>query len=612
MKLRCVVLQLGPLRSTFQAIAALKSAKELYPGLELHVVTTESSTEALQRVAWIDEVITLPAKALVRDITSGELREKHALGNLARWIGPLVQFRWDFLINWTYSGSSSYLAAMIPARVKLGLTRRMNDLTVSAPDGWSRYFQAIVQGDLPQNIHVTDILSTQLLTALQIHCGPPATGAKSLGIFSVDLGADGRKLSKITDTVWASRDRGKKWIAFQLEPTGKKPGWGTENWGKLAARILRRHPSHAIVLLGMHSESRAATHLLSNIRGEGQDPARVLNLVGKTDFNLWSTIAGSVSWVLSGNETAIPLASLLGTRVVQISTGSSRLDFGPYGNGHYVISTAVDCAACLGAIGAPHECRRSITPDAAYAIWSYGSSEWSHLRKNSLEKHFSRLGLTDDIRELRVHRSRIRTIDQGGGMEFEALTKRPTHIREWTAMVLEHLARELYCGWTPEIPQQLANVRLGTELLRELRAIKEKGAALAKIGAEANRISAKLSGRSAALKSENVMSLDERAELQSLSSELHQLENLLKRLAEGQPAISALVRLHAVMMHNLTGAQLAELSSEASLWYTQLADSAERLSEWAKESLLLARPVAIASSQSTHVSERTFPVDTLE
>ena len=33
--------------------------------------------------------------------------------------------------------------------------------------------QAVVQGDASQNIHLTDIFTTQFLTALQIHLGDP-------------------------------------------------------------------------------------------------------------------------------------------------------------------------------------------------------------------------------------------------------------------------------------------------------------------------------------------------------------------------------------------------------------------------------------------------------
>ena len=169
---RCLVIQLARLGDTLQSLMALKAAKQLYPQLEIHFLARERFASAARRVPWIEEVITLPTDDLLGPVVRGEAAERQALLGLAQWLSPLIEEPWDLLMNWSYSDASSYLTAMIPATVKLGYTRA-KDQAFSCSDGWSHYMQAIVQGRVDQNIHLTDILTTQLLTALQIHVGDP-------------------------------------------------------------------------------------------------------------------------------------------------------------------------------------------------------------------------------------------------------------------------------------------------------------------------------------------------------------------------------------------------------------------------------------------------------
>src|SRR5436190_20209575 len=88
--IRCLVIQLARLGDTLQSLMALRAAKQLYPGLEIHFLARDKFAAAAKRVPWLDEVITLPSDMLTDPVLEG-MDEKQALGDVARWIAPLVK-----------------------------------------------------------------------------------------------------------------------------------------------------------------------------------------------------------------------------------------------------------------------------------------------------------------------------------------------------------------------------------------------------------------------------------------------------------------------------------------------------------------------------------------
>ena len=186
--IRCAVIQLARLGDTLQSLMALRAAKQLYPQLEITFVARERFAAAAQRVSWIDQVIALPtgrsslssrSAARTRRSARSELKTRPCAMPRAGWSRSCASPG----ISSSTGPSRSRAAtspALLPSRVKLGYSRR-KDLTMLSADGWSHYIQAVVQGGVAQNIHLTDILTTQLLTALQIHFGEPRPRRRQRG-----------------------------------------------------------------------------------------------------------------------------------------------------------------------------------------------------------------------------------------------------------------------------------------------------------------------------------------------------------------------------------------------------------------------------------------------
>ncbi|MBS1963872.1 MAG: glycosyltransferase family 9 protein [Bdellovibrionales bacterium] len=596
--IRIAVVQLARLGDSVQSLMALRAAQQLYPELEITYVAHESFAVAAERCPWIHRVVKLPTDSLLRPLVNGKRKARGMIPEIAAWIEPLAERTFDMVVNWTYSEASSYLTGILPARVRIGYSRR-RDGTLSVVDGWSHYIHSIVQTETLQSIHLTDILTTQLLTALQIHFDDPVEENDGQTVTSKSFFEI--KRSPFVCDGW--NHPGIRWIALQLGASSEEKTWSPAAWAKLASMILRRHDDTRIILLGGNCEKEIEAKFFEALRAEertnGTPSAvfekRLHSKVGKTAFDQWAQILADAQWTISADTAAIHLASVLGTRVLNVSVGPVRFrETGPYGNGHYVVR-------------APSP-ESPLSPEAVYASWTYASTEWQHRRELPFADHLRNLESSDLLGKMEVFRSKIRPADVGGGIHFETLIDQRITLANWYGQVLGHLAREWYCGWVPPVGQELERTEVSPELVQNLRKLSEGIEVLDKIYGEIIRTADDLFRKTKTLKSEHLMKLSDREKIHELGKKLEELETLSERVGTAQEPLQAIHRLSKILMHNLTGKRVSEVAEETVGVYRFLRIGVGGLRNWTNHTLGLARPVAVASSSSVvSLADRRAP-----
>jgi len=562
---------------------ALRAAQQLYPELEITFIAHEAFAGAAERCPWVSRVISLPTEDLVRPMISKKRTAYSLVPEVAGWIEPILNDTFDVVLNWTYSEASSYLAGILPARVRLGYSRR-RDGTLSVVDGWSHYIHSIVQTETLQSIHLTDILTTQLLTALQIHFDEPLEDAGNQTVTSKSF-FEIQKAPYVCDG-W--NHPGIRWIAIQLGASSADKTWDPIEWAKLASRILRRHDETRIILLGGQKEKELEARFFEALRNEERATGtgssvfekRIFSKVGKTSFDLWAQILADAQWVLSADTAALHLAAVLGTRVLNVSLGPVRFrETGPYGNGHYVVKSQTR--------------EEPLTAEAVYAVWTYATTEWQHRRELPIQEHFKNLECAALFPKVEIYRSKIRASESGGGIHYESLIDSKITMENWFSQVLGHLAREWYCGWVPPVGQELERAEVSPELVQNLRKLSEGIEVLDKIYGETIRSAEELLRKTKSLKSENLMKLSDREKIHELGKKIEELDALSERVGGAQEPLLPIHRLAKILMHNLTGKRVADVAEETVGVYRFLRVGITGLRNWTNHTLSLARPVAV-------------------
>jgi len=444
-------------------------------------------------------------------------------------------------------------------------------------DGWTHYMQAIIQGKVKQNIHVTDLLTTQLLTALQIHEGEPPTqgSAAPKRFFELNLSRSGLPELMQSQT---------KWIGIQLGASQASKCWPVNEWQNLIEKILARHSDYGIMLFGSKKESPLLQDLLDNGNFKPEDFSRILPLVGQSHFDEWAYAISRCHWLMSADTAAIHLASTVGTRVLDISFGSSRFEeTGPYGSGHVIVANQD---------GLPP------SADAVYGVWSMHHSDWNRDKTRSLEDHFAELGISQELDQLVAKKSRVRSPDDGGGVVYESLLKNPVSLSDWSSRVMGDIARTWYCGWVPPVGQGLAQDELSPELIRTLREAIPLAEEVERDYVHAQQLTQQISTKSGKLKSDRLMPIEEKRELGRLAQELSELEENVKAKSSKSILLDGFQKMHTVMMHNLKGTQLKEIAIESSSSFGQLLEGVRILKNWAKHTLELSKPRKISENSS--------------
>lgn len=566
--IRSVAIQLGTGSDILESLLALKASQQLYPGLEITLVCRESFADLARQADWIHEVVALPMQAWMDELAAVDGNHRQAMGPVARWISPLIgSDSWDLLINWSYSEPSSYLAALLPARLKLGYQRRKS-LEFSSGDAWSQFIHGAVQESLNPGIHLTDMLTTQLLTALQVQFGDPVdAGNQSV------TGRDFFSRSPLQgDPIL---DPSRIWIGIQIDSFFK-----ASEWSKFIKTSLERHPEAQIVLLGDERRRELSREVIKSCNHQGLDPRRMVTLVGETDVELWIDVLSQCNWVISCSPRPSQMASLLGTRVLQLSNRKDPSTIqAAYGNQHLLLSTTDE--------------KVQLVPEAVYAAWSYGQFEKIHQRKWDFAQHLERLGFAALTEWVDLRRSRIRPSEEGGGVAYENELDRPMTSAEWTALVHSQIARLWYCGWTAPVGSEINRSRIRPDLVQDMRALDDSSGVLTRVLGEAVRTADQFHSKSTSLKSEKLMSLGDRQELETQGRRLLELQKLVERLAAADAHLALFSTMLKVMMHNLEGEQIAEISKETLITFKQLEQGAQLLRSWVTHTLKLARPAAV-------------------
>ncbi|NDF15036.1 hypothetical protein EB061_06900 [bacterium] len=573
-KLSLLIVQMGGVEEVFRSLMALKAIKHLYPEVAIHVLSRSGVSDPFKRVEWIESVIETPR------FKAGE----DPVVKVALWIDQVIGQNYEILVNWTPSTArqsrmSAIASTLIPAIVKLGdfvasdMTKNSHQLTVQSHDAWSMYRRAWAEGPVEQDIHFTDIITTQLLTALQIHAGDPSPEASMLSVTSRYFF---KNVQTTVPKAWIERPRGMKWIAVHGPSLPER----ASEWIQM---VLRRHPDYGMVLLGGGGSLQPESN------------ARVVDLGSDIHFDAMISVMTQCGWLLAGPHPIVDLASLLNLRVLYAPL-PANLEFsmkwsesGPYGNGHIVVVPGEEWK-----------------PEVAYASWSYFQSEWFHKNSITLHGHFENLGLLGELEANQVYKSRIRAVEEGGGVSFELAAGPARDFELWMYRVRGQIARAWFCGWLPSVEREVEKMNLTPSLIKRIRALDDSLEVIGKISQEARDTAQRLEAVAKQTKAGYLMSIEERAEIEEAGKRLLEIEGLMSRVAQVEPELDCMLVWYRQMIHNLRSENIHGMAKETAAAFDLVIEGLDLIAAYTGKTLHLAKPKAVGKEA---VQEGSIPLE---
>ncbi|HXF92894.1 MAG TPA: glycosyltransferase family 9 protein [Nitrospiraceae bacterium] len=314
---------------------------------------------------------------------------------VADWAQPLVERRYDRVINLTFNRRSGLLAACVGAPDIRGVAAARDGTTV-VRNPWMGYFTDLHHYRRFNRFNLVDLYALGgsghgPFAPLSLRVDPAATEWARTQIRDAGRsrqGAAGSLLVPQRESVDPRPLIGEPvepryWVAVQVGASDVTKAWRPAYFGRAMA-ILSRHVPVGFVMIGGQAETDAVRQAVAAYKAaEGSGPLR--DVSGQTTVEQLVALLAECRLLLTNDTGPMHAAVAVGTPVVDISVG--HVDFretGPYGPGHWVVQPDIACAPCgFDQVCLHHTCKEHVTCDdvAALCLHALGAGPFpGHMR----------------------------------------------------------------------------------------------------------------------------------------------------------------------------------------------------------------------------------------
>jgi len=323
-RMKILIIKPSSLGDVVHSLPFLNSIRACYPKAEIHWVIAKGLEGLLEGHPMLNKLVIIDKdrwKKLRRlHRTLGELRR------LFRDIGG----EYDLVIDLQGLLRSGLIAMASGAPVRIGFAE--------AREGSALFYTRKVAGG--RNIHAVE---RYLKIAEALGCFPESI------LFPFPLvKEESEKIRNIKASLkdYAVIVPGARWDTKI---------WPAENFGRIAAML----PFPSLVV-GGGSDAALAEEVVRNAEG------KAVSLAGSTSLKELIEVMRTARVVISNDSGPMHIAAGFGVPVVAIFGPTSRERTGPYGKGHLVVESAVECAPCFRRRCKDLKCMKAIAAGEVY------------------------------------------------------------------------------------------------------------------------------------------------------------------------------------------------------------------------------------------------------
>ncbi len=353
MSKRVLLINITRMGDLVQMGTLLQRLQHEWPGTEVDLVVDQRFAPVAKLLPHLRHIVGYDFHRLV-DESRAQAKDVVTLyQDMTRWAAPLVEARYDRVINLTFNRRSGLLTSYVGAKEIRGIAApKDGDVTIHNP--WMAYLTDVHHERRFNHFNLVDIY---------------ALGGSGIGPFAP------LSLTITPGTAQWARDflaphGGEKlsWVAVQVGASDPMKAWRPELFGQTLAALSRQAPI-GYVFIGT-DEERKAIHLAHTTYRQMGGTAPLCDAVGKTSLPQLAAVLSQCRLLLTNDTGPMHLAVGVGTPVVDLSVG--HVDFretGPYGPGHWMVQPDLGCAPCgFDQVCSQHACKDRLVPDQMAAL----------------------------------------------------------------------------------------------------------------------------------------------------------------------------------------------------------------------------------------------------
>ncbi len=355
-----LIIKLSSIGDVVHALPFLEVLKKSYPDSRIDWLVEEEASQVISGHPAINRIIISGRKRWQKEILDPSKFLKNS-SEAIRFYKELRFSSYDIVIDLQGLFRSGFLTALSRGKRKIGMS--------GAREGASFFLkEPPVAVDYDQ--HAID---RYLKIAGQLGCNTDIRKGQ------IPVSEQDKKLA---DGIFASFSEVKPLIAVNPMAKWKTKLWKPDKFSQLAEK-LQKEIECRIIFTGSGQDRPIIEEIIKQTGGRQDE---IINLAGRTGLKELAYLYSGCSVLICTDTGPMHIAAAMGCRVVALFGPTSPLRTGPYGNGHMIIRSGIDCSPCFKKECGNTKCMEDITVDAVFdSVRSIIASGFKGLRGQGVQ-----------------------------------------------------------------------------------------------------------------------------------------------------------------------------------------------------------------------------------
>lgn len=310
-----LIVKLSAIGDVIHTLPSLAALRRLYPEAHITWVVEEAAADLVRNHPYLNEILVSRRKSWLKDVKNG--RWKKPFQEAKAFINDLRKQRYDLVIDFHGLLKSSVIVLFSRGKRKLGY------------DSLQELSGLFINEKIPEDFHKH---------AVDRYLDFPRHLGAQIKDVEFTLPQNPSAEEKIKNLMRKYDLEEKKFIAINPIAYWETKLWENKNFAHLADRI-QNDLGIKVVFTGTERKS------LEKITALMTSPA--INLGGQTTLPELACLYSRAKMLISTDSGPMHLAAAVQTPVVALFGPTDPQRTGPYGAGHTVLRTAMDCSPCF-------------------------------------------------------------------------------------------------------------------------------------------------------------------------------------------------------------------------------------------------------------------------